>query len=197
MTVAEDMAKQGYALVKGVFDQAYMDAMEPALGSDPAFAIRRFMGHAAVQDIAHELAGRTLGVTGEESVNFEPTTVYDAWHYDVPWRPLEGNTIPIWRFAVYFRDYTTHSGGLQVVPGSHLGSIGSLHRTPRHILSQPGDLVIWNLRTLHAAGGKNGDLPYATPRNAVFFDYGIPGPEIDRYVKWRKEKRDREALLDR
>jgi hypothetical protein len=74
--------------------------------------------------------------------------------------------------------------------------------------SRPGDLVIWNLRTLHAAGfralqahpeiamhpaveaemaAKWPDLlrPVAGPRLALFFDLAAPAEDVDLYIKSR------------
>jgi len=81
-----------------------------------------------------------------------------------------------------------------------------------HIVpSEPGDLVIWNLRTLHSAGARrlsarpdlallpayerqiynkypNVFQPQPGPRNAIFFDYGTPTEEVDLYIKYRSQK---------
>ncbi len=78
-----------------------------------------------------------------------------------------------------------------------------------NVASMPGDLVIFNLRCFHAAGAvRMKDRPsFATlpliedgiqsvapqlclpippgPRNAIFFDYGMPSQETDLYAKWR------------
>jgi len=74
--------------------------------------------------------------------------------------------------------------------------------------SEPGDLVIWNLRTMHSAGARrlaakpnlamwpkfqdeifqnipNVFLPLPGPRNAFFFDYGTATEEVDLYIKHR------------
>lgn len=80
-----------------------------------------------------------------------------------------------------------------------------LHNVP----SEPGDLVIFSLRCFHSAGAlrfkgrpslavlprvertiRNDAPPLCTPtppgsRNAIFFDFGAPSPEVDYYVKWR------------
>jgi ectoine hydroxylase-related dioxygenase (phytanoyl-CoA dioxygenase family) len=141
-----------------------------------------------------------------------------------------------YRFAVYLQDYSRSSGGLMVGVGSHRGDlslygIGGPAKVdfkflkfgekafkvgwpdmPLHIIpSQPGDLVVWNLRTLHSAGARRlaarpdmallpifekeifealpeAFLPSPGPRNALFFDYGTPTEEVDLYIKHRSLK---------
>lgn len=149
------------------------------------------------------------------------------------WRGQDDQIYRGYRFAVYFQDYAQFSGGLKVVIGSHLGNpdrfqfdrrdlkLKSQLKLPSATLSipapdyelfnvpaQPGDLVIWNLRTVHAAGAQllteapelalHPDVetsikasaaqlirPIPGPRVALFFDYGAPSLEIDLYIKWR------------
>ncbi|MDX2141826.1 MAG: phytanoyl-CoA dioxygenase family protein [Rhodospirillaceae bacterium] len=147
---------------------------------------------------------------------------------------------PAWRFATYFRDYQNHSGGLKLAVGSHLirydgmriyndvnevrklekGTvrIGNVDvekiRQPSfelfNVPSQPGDVVIFNLRTFHSAGAVRFSarpalalLPHVerqlqispigaqvcapTPpgcRNAIFFDFAKPSLDADLYIKW-------------
>lgn len=142
-----------------------------------------------------------------------------------------------YRFAFYCRDYADFSGGLKVAVASHLrpeaeliesNTKAGLAKLPlgkyligRHELtlstpafelfnipSKPGDLVIFNLRTYHAAGFQRlADrkpmallpameefikqqapelfLPNPGPRNAIFFDYCDENADIDLYIKWR------------
>lgn len=138
-----------------------------------------------------------------------------------------------YRFGIYFQDYRRASGALKVVAGSHRGDPASYeeaqiftgalesHLIGRHRIecpgvryplynlpSEPGDVVVWNLRTFHSAGAKlfidNPSLavhprveedisaeapslfaPPPGPRNALFFDYASPCEEIDLYIKLR------------
>jgi hypothetical protein len=138
---------------------------------------------------------------------------------------------PVYRFAIYTQDYARHSGGLKVVPESHRLDHELLQadrartsqlRLSDHIVvqmplrrygfynvpSEPGDIVVWNLHTLHSAGAlrltqdpglalspeieaqlwqKHPDLyaPPPGPRCALFFDYGRPAAELDLYIKSR------------
>lgn len=112
------------------------------------------------------------------------------WNYDAPYAPLEaGSVIPIWRFAVYFADYVRYSGGLGVMAETHRGTnVKMRYVLPTAVMSLPGDVVVWNVRTLHRACMKNGSKTFAPIRNAIYFEYGSPGPEMDRYAKWKREK---------
>lgn len=182
--------EKGYEVIWGALSVPFLNQIEARLEEDPRGCLDLVMQHPTVEMIARGLVGEELGRTGEENVNVNPVgQLYDAWHYDIPWDSLDGGVIPVWRFAVYFRDYMNHSGGLAVSPYSHLGTVLSQPRTCHVVQSRPGDLVIWNLRTYHKGGAHNGVLPVASPRNAIFFDYGTPGIELKRYVDWRKERK--------
>lgn len=148
-----------------------------------------------------------------------------------------------YRFAIYLQDYKNWSGGLLVADGSHKGSLERLGigapapattlalkigahtfnisqpETPLYIIpSEPGDLVVWNLRTLHSAGARrlaakpdlamlpvfedeiakaipNAFLPQPGPRNAIFFDYGTGAEEVDLYIKYRSLQVDQDRLV--
>jgi len=140
-----------------------------------------------------------------------------------------------YRFGIYLRDYSLSSGGLKVAVKSHLGdpdpferaelaekrtikgrsgSGNFTHLAPTfelfNVPTEPGDVVVWNLRTMHAAGALKlkdypdaamhprleGKLlksaphmfePSASPRNAIFFDYGRPCEDVDLHIKHRSQ----------
>lgn len=200
MTLREQAERDGYALVKGL--SVGMDTLEELISAPPSEVMNpQFEAIRICRDgcafIAHELCGPDLADTKEAVVHHNPTRIYDQWHYDYP---FDGDrVIPLWRFAFYFRDYTTHSGALSVIPGSHIGRVAKFNSpayTPSqtHVIqSQPGDLVIWNLRTLHKPNTQIGDLSWGEPRNAIIFDYAAPSPELDRYIAWRLPKRQKEG----
>ncbi len=149
------------------------------------------------------------------------------------WEGSPGQIFRGYRFAVYLQDYSQASGGLKVAIGSHvapldrLGLTATLKVKPKtlhiagkeyvygdppfllhNVPSQPGDLVVWSLRTMHSAGARrlvsHPDLALHPqferqlfkqdpslfaeppgPRNAIFFDYGAPEEELDLYIKCR------------
>jgi len=101
---------------------------------------------------------------------------------------------------------------LPLVPLMIGGHSLNVHLQPMELYnvpSEPGDLVIFSLRCFHAAGAlrfkdrptlavlphveravrvKAGSLCSPVPpgsRNAIFFDFGAPSPELDYYIKWR------------
>jgi ectoine hydroxylase-related dioxygenase (phytanoyl-CoA dioxygenase family) len=191
-----DIAKDGYGIFRATYAPEFMRLLEQRLPIDPELCIN-FCKSATVRVIARRLLGEELLGTGEEQVNVNPATVYDQWHYDYPFdtdRP-----VPLYRFALYFRDYTDFAGGIMFVPGSHLGKTSD----PKNLdveravaaKTRPGDLVVWNLRTFHAADAPNEDRPRATPRNAVFWDYAAPSPERDKYIQWRIDQKKLRAEL--
>jgi len=249
----------GFCLVKGVFSPEEITSLERAAAS--AYAqfdgkvpdiystpLRSLLFDQRVRDLAHALLGDRLVYYRETAVNYEevpgPLTAkpYADYHCDARGNaahlygdPANVGVYPAYRFAIYFRDYRNHSGGLKVAPGSHLRDIKFDRRLdqlqvvtqlPRveyrigpyeidlpiqpielyNVPSQPGDIVIFNLRCYHSAGAKRlMDQPTLSllprvdeqlppeiclpippgSRNALFFDYGAPSELVDYYVKWR------------
>jgi hypothetical protein len=157
-----------------------------------------------------------------------PGNLWTAW--SSPTNEIYG----AYRFGLYFHDYGTSSGALKVGVGSHRGDpmpiikSGGLSSDLRvvpfrngeslkvpapniplyDVPAKPGDVVIWNLRTFHAAGAKrlrtapeialhpqvekevdqafpDAFYPPPGPRLAVFFDYGAPVEGTDLYIKNR------------
>lgn len=254
----------GFCLIKSVFSAEEMRCFETAVaahhkaydGRVPDLMSCDGLSSLLLDDrilaIARAALGPQLLYYGLSNVNYEPdigpltTRPYAALHADAMGRPdnLYGDVnvgdadYPAIRFAVYFRDYADHSGGLRVLPGSHrlaltrqpisngettlvmtetsrsapwLWADDGTPVTTGHVFnvpSEPGDVVIWNLRLMHGGGARrpiqtpNAILPVATdaalqhapfeaiapiagPRNALFFDYGRAAPELDLYIKAR------------
>ena len=251
----------GFCLVKNVLKPedlekllAGMKAETAAAGDQPLAdllalpALRHIYFDPRLLKIATALLGPKLIYDGEGNVNFEESigaytlNPYAELHCDARgmpedikahWRSPSDAIYRAYRFGIYFNDYTTASGALKVIVGSHRGdpaayndkrllSAGVAHRVvgtqqlaypattfPLHnVPCQPGDVVIWNLRTFHSAGAKLfvGDpslavhpqveekmaqqapdlfAPPPGPRNALFFDYAAPAEDIDLYIKLR------------
>jgi len=147
--------------------------------------------------------------------------------------PEDRGVFPAYRFGIYFRDYRRYSGGLKVAPGSHLRDFAydyqwnaqrNIAKLPKvkqvvgpyelavpaqpmelyNVPSEPGDIVIFNLRCYHSAGAVRlkgrptlallpsveSRLPPEVrlpippgSRNTIFFDYGAPTKALDYYVK--------------
>lgn len=170
----------GFLHIRGLYDPGYVRWLESLLSTDPTKAVRNLMDNHATLFVARDIVGTELKETGENHFNLAPdiTTLYTAAHRDYPF-----GVCNIWRFAMYFRDYKdTEHGSIAFWNGSHLNFKAGY---PTIIKPTPGDLVLWNLSTVHQARHSGLD-----PRNAIFFDYGF-GEEVDEYIKWRKEKRDK------
>jgi hypothetical protein len=111
------------------------------------------------------------------------------------------------RLGIYLQDHRRHSGGLKVKIGSHL------HDGGRSCLvdSEVGDVVVWNMRTLHSGNAvrlrlwpsfagippighlrrlKIGEgmipawmqLPLERERAALFMSFGVESAHLDRYI---------------
>lgn len=178
--------ENGYFLAEKVIPPRGMELLTEFIVDFPAFAISHTRSLPRIVGLAHDLLGPDLCDTNEAVVHYNPTRIYSDWHYDIPWDSLDGGVIPCWRFGIYFQDYTTHSGCLSVAATSHLGPMNETRDVSVvPMRSRPGDVVVWNLRTMHQPNTKIGDLPFATPRNAIIFDYASPGIEVERYKTWR------------
>lgn len=187
---AEIAKRDGAVLVPGyVRDVANIEAtLERLHPNDRLPVLLGVRGQVAIHSLAIALTGSSMPVdTGEHVVNINNTDpAYTDWHRDDP----HGDTdllMPAWRFGIYFRDYREHSGGVAVMVGSHLVNPRQpFTGKPMYMSSQPGDLVIWNLRTLHKAGADFNGKPVAEgPRNTMFFDYAAPHPDVALYKAWR------------
>jgi hypothetical protein len=129
----------------------------------------------------------------------------DRTRWDAPdWQ----SRYDVLRFGIYLQDHSDRSGGLLVRAKSHLkpGRSGiSELLSERYLNSALGDLVVWNLRILHAGVGRfvRGYpwLPISQRaqkivprflhaprpdlnRAAIFLTYGARGPHLDRYLKY-------------
>jgi len=114
---------------------------------------------------------------------------------------------PLLRVGIYLQDHRRHSGGLKVKIGSHRRDGGRAQLVD----SEAGDVVVWNMRTLHSGNAvrlrfwpsfaalaptghlrrlKLGEdmipewmqLPLERERAALFMSYGVESPHLDRYV---------------
>lgn len=122
---------------------------------------------------------------------------------------------PILRMGIYLQDHRHHSGGLKVKVGSHLREDGR----PFIVDSDPGDVVVWNLRTLHSGHTIRlklfPDFPWIRPirhlrrlkigadvlpswmvrplereRITLFMSFGVESPQLDRFVYEYLEKEE-------
>lgn len=112
------------------------------------------------------------------------------------------------RFGIYLQDHSKHSGGLNVRRHSHEYPSRLRGRTD-YMKSTPGDLVVWNLRTTHSAGGvllRHFEDLYLPPalarlvpdalrmpsqreRIALFTTYGLKDDHMNRYLSYLQTRR--------
>ena len=111
------------------------------------------------------------------------------------------------RMGIYLQDHVRHSGGLKVKVGSHLRDNGAHYLVDSAI----GDVVVWNLRTLHSGNAvrlrfwpnfhwirpqrhlrrlKIGEgeipiwmrLPLENQRMVLFMSFGVESLHLDRFI---------------
>jgi hypothetical protein len=129
-----------------------------------------------------------------------------AWHRDNVNRargrgPDWRGSYPLLRCGLYLQDHALHSGGLALRPYSH-ESRRLLPTLPTHAASRAGELVAWNMRTVHTGEvvrlrGAPGlvlhprvqsrlptglRVPEERDRIVLFMAFGLPSAHLDRYV---------------
>ena len=114
------------------------------------------------------------------------------------------------RFGVYLQDHDSYSGGIRFKAGSHRADGGS----DVFADTRAGDVVLWDLRTLHSGNARRmkvlNNLPLHVglenrlpdflfreqqgERVSLFFSYGLANQHLDRYVEQHVVKRMQESL---
>jgi hypothetical protein len=140
--------KFGFCLVRGVFSPEEMASLERDLatayvefGGEGAVlpdlymlpSLQWLLLDPRIQRFARALLGEQLVYYRETAANYENTpgpitqNTFREYHCDARGTradlfgaPADGQIYPSYRFAIYFRNYRDHSGGLKVAPGSHL-----------------------------------------------------------------------------
>lgn len=222
MTVEVDVDRfheEGYLVFRGVFDKARIADYRRKLDEGAAFAgdlltqpdFAELVVEPLFLDVARKLLGGRPTYFGFSSVSRATTAGTASWHRDNADRldftgpDWSGGPYTPIRFGLYMQDHRTLSGGLMIRPKTHRAdSIGL--KSLAYIDTEPGDVAVWNMRILHAGGGKRLrddparpiDLPEAkaTPpeaflpepegkRYAAFVSYGLGGdPHTERYIEY-------------
>ncbi|QHV97257.1 phytanoyl-CoA dioxygenase family protein [Spirosoma endbachense] len=114
-------------------------------------------------------------------------------------------TYPLIRFGIYLQDHDTYSGGIRFKTGSHQAADGA----DVFADTRAGDIVVWNMRTLHSGNARRMKLFNNLPlhvglenrlpdflfreqqgeRISLFFSYGLAGKHLDRYLEQHLLKR--------
>lgn len=113
----------------------------------------------------------------------------------------------ILRCGVYMQDQTHHSGGLAVRPRSNRPG-PQVRSLPVFVEAEPGDLIVWDLRTVHSGEVVRFRLAPKVPlhpslqtrlpeplrladereRMVMFMSFGLRGPHLDYYLDYLKTR---------
>ncbi|GAB3889041.1 phytanoyl-CoA dioxygenase family protein [Spirosoma agri] len=114
-------------------------------------------------------------------------------------------TYPLIRFGIYLQDHDTYSGGIRFKAGSHQSADGA----DVFADTRAGDIVVWNMRTLHSGNARRMKVFTNVPlhvglenrlpdflfreqqgeRVSLFFSYGLTGKHLDHYLDQHLLKR--------
>lgn len=144
-----------------------------------------------------------------------------AWHRDNADRTkrLGGldwhDPYRILRCGVYMQDQTHHSGGLAVRPRSNRPG-AQIRSLPIFVEAEPGDLVVWDLRTVHSGEvirlrhaprvALHPSLQTRLPqglrlndereRMVMFMSFGVRGPHLDHYLEYLKTREQNREIWE-
>jgi hypothetical protein len=142
-----------------------------------------------------------------------------AWHRDnvdrVKYRggPDWSDPYPLLRCGVYMQDQTHHSGGLAIRPRSNHPGMG-IRSTPIFVEAEPGDLIVWDLRTIHSGEvvrfrfapkfplhpslqtrlSQKLRLGDERERMVIFMTFGLRGSQLDYYINYLKTREQNREL---
>jgi hypothetical protein len=124
-------------------------------------------------------------------------------HIGLDW---EGD-YPLVRIGIYLQDHAHHSGGLGIRVGSHRPlwlakpplprwirrRASLLHGRPIHVDTEPGDLVVWTLRTTLPTGLEDRlpawlSMDDERERAAMFASFASRSDHLDRYIAYLKTR---------
>jgi phytanoyl-CoA dioxygenase PhyH len=180
-------------------------------GKDELADFRYLVFDRRVLGYARQILGPKLVYFGDSNTQFGEAD--RGFHKDNVDRTISGpdwkNPYTVIRLGLYLEDHTLHSGGLKVRVGSH--QYVSHHRGQAlNIPSEPGDLVIWYLRTTHSGNNvrltfwpslclhpriemripESWRLAEAEERKSLFFTLGAPSEHVDRYIQYQIRRGD-------
>ncbi|MFO1109689.1 MAG: phytanoyl-CoA dioxygenase family protein [Bradyrhizobium sp.] len=198
---------------EGKFEQTFFDAMGVKTGQGDLISkihLRDYLLDDRILGIARSLLpAQPLTYFGEST--YQLGSSGRVFHRDNVDRdkaagPDWDGPYPLLRIGIYLQDHRRHSGGLKVKAGSHLRDDG------RAVLidNNAGDVVVWNMRTLHSGNAvrlrlipnfaaippssnlrrlKLGEdripswmqLPLQRERAVMFMSFGVESKHLDRY----------------
>jgi hypothetical protein len=174
-------------------------------------------------ELRHVLLDPRLIATIGELLGGKPTYFGDSsfrvgnngvrgWHRDKVGRRWRGGSdwrgpFPVIRCGLYMQDQFSHSGGLAVRACSNQPR-RLLPTVPRLVDARVGDLIVWNLRTVHSAEavrmrGLPGlplhprlqtllpqrlRAPADGERVVIFMTFALPGPQLDGFLDYLRSR---------
>lgn len=175
-------------------------------------SLRHVLLDARLLGVIEQLLGGRPCYFGDSSVRVGKTGAR-AWHRDnvdrVRWRggPDWADPYPLLRCGLYLQDQARHSGGLALRPCSNRPE-RRLPTLPRLVRAKAGDLVAWDLRTVHSGEvvrarglpwlALNPRLQTLLPqamrvpddrdRIVMFMTFGLAGSHLDNYLAYLKTR---------
>lgn len=230
--VDKDFLKEnGYVMVKNVFTMAEVTQfreiayrlIEEDLEKGTYFLHRVAKNHIGCLTNDQETKGIVLNdkivniareILGDKPVFFGDAILEigigsRGWHKDVSYTNDENHedwqtdNYPIYRIGLYLQDHKDYSGGLKVKEKTH-NTLSTKPGKPIILGNQPGDLVIFNLRTTHAGNAvRLKAFPYLSLHNSLekripaflrkpeekervsfFLTFGLKSPQLERYINF-------------
>lgn len=200
--IMSDVTKQGYHLAKGVFTVDEIDQIEARVKKIHNITDKNFPKSYTCPDAVNrhpELLKFVFNeklleaVRGQIGNNIKFLQHCDAhantgafpFHRDSTHRGFDckgpewdtSEPFLITRCAIYTRPY-----GFRLIPRSHVVP-GKDENKAIVVNTEPGDVVIFDPRLLHAASGFN------TPKYSIFLCYGVPNRHYNNYVNYYLHKR--------
>jgi len=175
-------------------------------------SLRHVLLDPRVLGVVRELLGDQPLYFGDSSFRVGKNGVR-GWHRDNVnrrrWRggPDWQDPYPLLRCGLYLQDQSRHSGGLALRPGSNRP--GLVRPTlPKLVDAKAGDLVVWDLRTVHSGEAvrlrglaslplhprvqsllpRSMRLPDDAERMVLFMTFAGAGAHLDHYIEYLKSR---------
>ncbi|HEY7960541.1 MAG TPA: phytanoyl-CoA dioxygenase family protein [Solirubrobacteraceae bacterium] len=186
----------------------------------------------SISEVRHMMLDRRLVETIGELLGAPPTYFGEsvlrigkqggrAWHRDNVNRLKRQGGLDwhdpyrILRCGIYMQDQAHHSGGLAVRPRSNRPG-AQIRSLPIYIDAKPGDLIVWDLRTVHSGEVVRLRLAPRLPlhpllqtrvpesmrvadereRMVMFMSFGLRGPHLDHYLSYLKTRKQNRELWE-
>jgi hypothetical protein len=189
----EKFWSEGYIWLKNVFSKEEIESYRQRIYESPNKEgdllsnprLRGLLLDDRILSIASQILGQTPIYFGESVARF--TWSGPGWHRDNvdrddPKAPDWQGRYTIIKFGIYPQDHSRHSGGLNIREKSHLlpGIDGPPEQVGRnrYMASEPGDVLVWTLRTTHSARGYQLKFPRSIQIEPS------PGPKLPHSINW-------------